>query len=366
MAATEPGFIDTDRRRWLLGATALPLAPLLGGCATPLPLNHPVREDAEAARRLLACAQVHGLDAYRNLRDVSVAYDGQWRPLIDRVQPEVVDKGFRGPSEERLLPAQGVVAQAYTGPAGQKQVWWQRGSRAGTDGRVEVWTNGQRRSEAGYLAASALVAEAYGLFLLGPLWLVGRSLPAAMAGTERVHGRLCDVVEVETSPGLGLVARDRVAVCIDRDDGICRRVRFTLEGYPGTRGAVAETQSPAMDIQSASNFERLFFEATDRDGPGTATAFSGFAAGRDIVTPPAALAALDPHATSNATSACRSTASRSATTCLICASSAAMTAFAASSVVRSGSTHKPALLRRMTSLLRPRNVRADVYSVGTA
>lgn len=243
MAATEPGFIDTDRRRWLLGATALPLAPLLGGCATPLPLNRPVREDAEAARRLLACAQVHGLDAYRNLRDISVAYDGQWRPLIDRVQPEVVDKGFRGPSEERLLPAQGVVAQAYTGPAGQKQVWWQRGSRAGTDGRVEVWTNGQRRREAGYLAASALVAEAYGLFLLGPLWLVGRSLPAAMAGTERVHGRLCDVVEVETSPGLGLVARDRVAVCIDRDDGICRRVRFTLEGYPGTRGAVAETDT---------------------------------------------------------------------------------------------------------------------------
>ena len=150
---------------------------------------------------------------------------------------------FRGPSEERLLPAQGVVAQAYTGPAGQKQVWWQRGSRAGTDGRVEVWTNGQRRTEAGYLAASALVAEAYGLFLLGPLWLVGRSLPAAMAGTERVHGRLCDVVEVEMSPGLGLVSRDRVAVCIDRDDGICRRVRFTLEGYPGTRGAVAETDT---------------------------------------------------------------------------------------------------------------------------
>jgi hypothetical protein len=243
MPATEPDFIDTNRRRWLLGAAALPLAPLLGGCATPLPLNRPVREDAEAARRLLACAQVHGLDAYRNLRDISVAYDGQWRPLIDRVQPEVVDKGFRGPSEERLLPAQGVVAQAYTGPAGQKQVWWQRGSRAGTDGRVEVWTNGQRRSEAGYLAASALVAEAYGLFLLGPLWLVGRSLPAAMAGTERVHGRLCDVVEVEMSPGLGLVSRDRVAVCIDRDDGICRRVRFTLEGYPGTRGAVAETDT---------------------------------------------------------------------------------------------------------------------------
>lgn len=238
-----PGSADLRRRRWLLGAAALPLAPWLGGCATPLPLNQPPRTDAVAARRLLESAQMHGLDAYRALRDISVAYDGQWRPLINRVQPEVVDAGFRGPSEERILPAAGVVAQAYSGPAGRKHVWWQRGSGTGVDGRVEVWTNGQRRTEEGYRAAAALVAEAYGLFLLGPLWLAGRPLPAAMAGTERVHGRLCDVIEVEASPGLGLVSRDRVALCIDRDDAICRRLRFTLEGYPGTRGAVAEVDT---------------------------------------------------------------------------------------------------------------------------
>jgi len=226
-----------------MAAAALPLAPALAGCGTPLPLNRPARDEAAASRRLLESAQVHGLDAYRALTDISIAYDGQWRPLINRVQPEVVDAGFRGPSEERILPAAGVVAQAYRGPAGRKHVWWQRGSAAGADGRVEVWTNGQRRSEEGYRAASALVAEAYGLFLLGPLWLAGRGLPAAMAGTERVHGRFCDVVELEMSPGLGLVARDRVALCIDRDDGVCRRLRFTLEGYAGTRGAVAEVDT---------------------------------------------------------------------------------------------------------------------------
>jgi hypothetical protein len=87
------------------------------------------------------------------------------------------------------------------------------------------------------------VAEAYGLFLLGPLWLAGRGLPAQLAGTERVHGRLCDVVNVWLRPGLGQVAQDRVAVCIDRDDGVTRRVRFTLEGFAGTRGAVAETDT---------------------------------------------------------------------------------------------------------------------------
>jgi threonine synthase len=80
----------------------------------------------------------------------------------------------------------------------------------------------------------------------------------------------------------------RILIATNANDILARTFRTGLYA----RGAVAETQSPAMDIQSASNFERLFFEATDRDGPGTATAFSGFAAGRDIVTPPAALAAM--------------------------------------------------------------------------
>ena len=44
------------------------------------------------------------------------------------------------------------------------------------------------------------------------------------------------------------------------------------------RGALRETQSPAMDIQVASNFERLYFEAVGRDGAETARAFRLFAA----------------------------------------------------------------------------------------
>ena len=44
------------------------------------------------------------------------------------------------------------------------------------------------------------------------------------------------------------------------------------------RGPVQETQSPAMDIQVASNFERLYFEAVGRDAPETARAFRAFAA----------------------------------------------------------------------------------------
>ena len=44
------------------------------------------------------------------------------------------------------------------------------------------------------------------------------------------------------------------------------------------RGEAVATQSPAMDIQIASNFERLYFEAVGRDAPATAEAFETFAA----------------------------------------------------------------------------------------
>jgi predicted small lipoprotein YifL len=239
-----PLHLFTRRRLLALGAT-LPVLSL-AGCGTPLPLNTPAAPASDpAAQRLLQdSAEVHGLAAYRQLNDINVRYDGAWRPIIDRIQPVVVDKGFRGWSEERLLPQAGVVAQAYTGPAGRKQVWWQRGSASvAQPGEVAVWLNGQASASADVQAASALVAEAYGLFLLGPLWLAGQGHAVQMGGTERVDGRPCRVVQVWKRPGLGRVALDRVAVCIDAERGITRRVRFTLEGFANTRGAVAEVDT---------------------------------------------------------------------------------------------------------------------------
>jgi hypothetical protein len=240
------------RRAWL-GRFAAPLGSglLASACGTPLPLAAPVPSGASAAaaQRLADSANAHGLAAYRQINDINIAYGGQWRPLINRVQPEVVDEGFRGPSQERLMPAAGVVAQAYRGAKGSKQVFWQRAKTptpAGRDqGEVAVWFNGQPSQKTSELAAAALVAEGYGLFLLGPLWIASRqtagvAVPSEVAGTERVHGRLCDVVQVWLRPGLGHAATDRVSLMIDRDDHVTRRLRFTLEGYEGTRGAVAE------------------------------------------------------------------------------------------------------------------------------
>ena len=57
-----------------------------------------------------------------------------------------------------------------------------------------------------------------------------------------------------------------------------------------TSGQVLATQSPAMDIQIASNFERLYFEAVGRDAGETARAFAGFASTGAIDLPTQAFA----------------------------------------------------------------------------
>jgi len=48
---------------------------------------------------------------------------------------------------------------------------------------------------------------------------------------------------------------------------------------------VVATQSPAMDIQVASNFERLYFEAVGRDPVETARAFATFGASGSLDLP---------------------------------------------------------------------------------
>jgi hypothetical protein len=254
------------QRRLLLAAALLPTLPALTGlaaCSTPLPLRpalRPASSDPKALARLQQSAQVHGWVAYQKISDINIAYDGQWRPFINGIQPEVVDAGFRGSSQERLMPALGVNAQHYSGPAGRKFVRWQRGDWAGAPSNtsantiaagpassIGIWYNGQASADKARLAAAALVGDIYGLFLLGPLWVLTeqnrRDLTLQMGGTERVDGRLCDVLQIWLKPGYGLSAGDRLDLCIDVDNHITRRMRFSLEGFAGTQGAVAETDT---------------------------------------------------------------------------------------------------------------------------
>lgn len=118
---------------------------------------------------------------------------------------------------------------------------------------MRVWFDGEEAPDRGRRAAAALVADAYALFLLGPLLLVadGWGVPRALAleagGTEDIAfgGRsfACDVLRGRMAPGLGFAASDRVALFVDREVGFMRRVRFSLDGLESTRGAVAEVDA---------------------------------------------------------------------------------------------------------------------------
>jgi threonine synthase len=80
----------------------------------------------------------------------------------------------------------------------------------------------------------------------------------------------------------------RIVAATNSNDILARA--FTEGRY--ARGTVQPTISPAMDIQSASNFERLYFEAVQRDGTETARAFQAFAQTGHLDLPPMALTAM--------------------------------------------------------------------------
>ena len=173
------------RRRLLLTSFAL---PALTACATPLPPLTAPATTRDARRLLETSAAAHGLAAFASLRDLNVAYSGTWRPIIDRLQPALVDAGFRGGAEERLLPGAGLVAQTHHGPHGIKHVV--REAAPNTAGSVRVWFNDAETTAADPCAAAALVGDGYSLFLLGPLWLAARAADDPDALRMEVGGRV--------------------------------------------------------------------------------------------------------------------------------------------------------------------------------
>lgn len=80
----------------------------------------------------------------------------------------------------------------------------------------------------------------------------------------------------------------RIVVATNSNDILAR----AFAGGRYARGTVEATLSPAMDIQSASNFERLYFEGVQRHGDETARAFDAFGKTGVIDIPPGALAAM--------------------------------------------------------------------------
>lgn len=240
-----------------LRGLALAIVVLLSGCASRgIPPVETLAIQADANALLQQSAEAHGLAAFQGISDINVAYQGEWYGLVGRIQPTLVDPDFRQGSQERIIlkPAP-IVAQLHTGPKGSKQV-----SR--TAESVTVHYNDQADSRADVLAAAALVADGYRMFLTGPFFFLEGNVSLSIVGSETVHGRPCHVLLSVRRPGLGNSAEDRYLLFIDHENHRLQRLRFTMEGLESTRGAIAEVdffdhQTIAGIVWPTRFYERL-------------------------------------------------------------------------------------------------------------
>lgn len=222
-------------RTLFLSLTLAALACLSGCASRGIPQPTATMPDARADAVLQAAADAHGLARWREVRDISVAYAGEWYGLVSRLQPTLIDPAFRQGSEERLLIGRPAInAQLHRGPGGEK--WVRRGS--GAD--IAVAYNGQPADDPDVRAAAALVADGYRLFLTGPFYFLEGTGHLEWLGRETVDDHACDVLLAIRRPGHGLSPEDRYLLFIDTTERLLRRVRFTMEGLASTQGAVAE------------------------------------------------------------------------------------------------------------------------------
>ena len=241
------------------------LPSLLAACGS-MPIAQKTLTDASARALLDESQRAHGgKAAFAAIRDVSVAYDGQWFDLITRIQPILTDKTFRKSSEERMLLSENIVAQMHTGIGGNKMVL--RDANLALPARTSVWFNGMLAADREKIDAAHLVVEAYQFFLY-PAFYVERASHIERAGTGSVGGRECDLLLAVMRPGIGNSAEDRVLLYIDQQDKLVKRVRLTLEGLESTKGALVDVDhSQFVDI-AGIRWPTHFYESLAAPFPG--------------------------------------------------------------------------------------------------
>jgi hypothetical protein len=231
------------------------LLPLFSACASRgIPQASGQFEDLSARALLKQSAEAHGLAAYQQINDLNVSYSGEWYGLVSRIQPGLIDAGFRQGSQERiLLKNSQLTAQNHQGPQGSKQV-------TRTASGVQVYYNDVPSIDKEALAAAALVADAYRMFLTGPFYFLDNNLSLEMAEAEEVEGRACKALLAVRRPGHGLSAEDRYLLFIDSENHLLRRVRFTMEGLDSTKGAIAEVDFFDHQTIAGVTWPTRFFE----------------------------------------------------------------------------------------------------------
>ncbi len=174
--------------------------------------------------------------------------------------------------EGRISPVQ--QRQMTTSPEGNVEIIALEGTFDDCQNRLKDMFNDAAFRDDLRLAAvnsinwARVVAQA-GYYVYTAHRLGGLARPLAFAVPT---GNFGDVYAGYAAHRIGLPIA-RLIVATNTNDILAR---FLASGRYA-RGEVAATMSPSMDIQVASNFERLLFELLDRDGAEVARRMAGFA-----------------------------------------------------------------------------------------
>ncbi len=230
-------------------SSLLPVLLLSIGCASSLPTYEgaPERDAEREAQELLGLAiAAQGGDLYAEVKDIAVAYEGSWWKAVQRVQPVLTDVGHRRSSEERLLLAakgrsgdtapSDTLAQEHQGPAGRKWVL-----RRGREVEVRFTSADEREASEEEVAAAALVADVYRMFLTGPSFFRRQGTTLWPMPPIRENGKTYMRLAALLEPGFGFSERDRAVLWIDSESHRLYRTQFSIEGLDSTRGAEVDT-----------------------------------------------------------------------------------------------------------------------------
>ncbi|MBX2847661.1 MAG: hypothetical protein KTR16_05035 [Acidiferrobacterales bacterium] len=232
------------------------LATLFSGCASKFPnpkIDAELDKEISAAEIFDRTFQAHGGASLDQLNDVNLSLSGEWKRLITRIQPLVTDFKYRVDSQERLYPNSGGYVALYDGPSGSKKV-------VRTPESLEVYYNDNQSTDPEVLSSTALTADAFHLFLLGPLALDSWRTQFTRLTDIDYQGQNYYRLHLYRKPGFGYSEVDQVVLWVDQNSGRTKMVQITLEGHSTTQGAHVEVEYLAYIQQGAYLFPSRFFE----------------------------------------------------------------------------------------------------------
>ena len=185
------------RRHLLRLASTWPLLAM-AGCASPWPAVPAGPGSSSARNRLVEAAAAHGAAAWRELQDITARFSSAGPALAGPAT---------GALELRLLPG---LARSAPAPA------------------TDLLGHHHRQ-----------LADAHRLLLLGPLAVVDQASVVNWGPPETLDGQRCDQLHLALAPGLGGGAPDKLSLYIDRERGLMRRLRLSLQAVAG-QAAIAE------------------------------------------------------------------------------------------------------------------------------